>query len=132
MIRTPALTLGDRAFVNAGVAIHNTRRVTLGPGVAIGPSVLITTTHHELGPPARRAGRWVGRPVEIGAGTWVGARATILSGVSIGEGCVIGAGAVVTRDCAPHGLYVGVPARRKADLPTAKPATSGSRSMTAR
>ena len=32
------------------------------------------------------------------------------------EACVIAAGAVVTRDCAPHGLYRGIPARRVRDL----------------
>jgi acetyltransferase-like isoleucine patch superfamily enzyme len=31
---------------------------------------------------------------------------------------VVASGAVVTKDCLPHGLYGGVPARRLRDLPT--------------
>jgi acetyltransferase-like isoleucine patch superfamily enzyme len=41
----------------------------------------------------------------------------VLSGVTIGPGCVIGAGAVVTNECDANGLYVGVRAVRKKDLP---------------
>jgi len=40
----------------------------------------------------------------------------ILGGVTVGEGCLVAAGAVVTADCAPHGLYGGAPARRLREL----------------
>jgi acetyltransferase-like isoleucine patch superfamily enzyme len=32
--------------------------------------------------------------------------------VKVGDGCVIGAGAIVTKDCDPYGVYVGVPAKK--------------------
>jgi maltose O-acetyltransferase len=54
--------------------------------------------------------------VSVGNGSWLGTGVTVLPGVTIGEGCVIAAGAVVTADCAPDGLYAGVPARRIRDL----------------
>jgi maltose O-acetyltransferase len=43
---------------------------------------------------------------------WIGTRAMIMPGVTIGEGTVIGAGALVTKDCDPGAVYIGVPARR--------------------
>ena len=49
-------------------------------------------------------------------GCWICAGCTILPGVTIGEGCVIAAGSVVNKDCAPDGLYAGVPAKRIKDL----------------
>ena len=49
-------------------------------------------------------------------GVWIGARSVVLPGVRVGEGCVIAAGAVVAADCAPFGMYGGVPARRLRDL----------------
>jgi maltose O-acetyltransferase len=115
-LMTGDLRVGPGVFVNRGVTIHNTARVTLEADVALGPGVLVTTTHHRFDDPASRAGTPDPRPVLVGRGTWVGARAVVLPGVTIGEGCVVAAGAVVTRDCAPHGLYAGVPARRVRDL----------------
>jgi maltose O-acetyltransferase len=56
-------------------------------------------------------------PIAVEEGAWIGGGVIVLGGVRIGRGCVIGAGAVVTRDCEPNGLYVGVPARRQRDLP---------------
>ena len=112
----PALTLGPGVFINRHVSISNTAQVTLEENVALGPGVLITTTHHHMGTPGRRQGPVEPRPVHLGRGTWVGARAVILPGVTIGPGCVIAAGAVVARDCAANGLYAGVPARRVRDL----------------
>jgi acetyltransferase-like isoleucine patch superfamily enzyme len=41
----------------------------------------------------------------------IGANTVILPGLVIGEGAAIGAGSVVTRDCEPWTIYVGLPAR---------------------
>jgi serine acetyltransferase len=32
--------------------------------------------------------------------------------VTIGDGCVIGSRAVVTKNCEPYGVYVGIPAKQ--------------------
>ncbi|HEX3960838.1 MAG TPA: DapH/DapD/GlmU-related protein [Trebonia sp.] len=95
-------------------------RITRGSrsaGAWIGTRCTILTQTHEIGDAGRRAAGSVDKPVAIGAGCWLGTGVTVLPGVSIGPGCVIAAGAVVTRDCEPDGLYAGVPAVRKRDLP---------------
>ncbi len=117
-LMTPDVVIDSGVFINRDVSIANTATVVLEEKVALGPGVLITTTHHEMGDPACRAGAPTPRPIRVGRGTWVGARSVILPGVTIGAGCVIAAGAVVARDCAPNGLYAGVPARRIRDLGT--------------
>lgn len=114
---TPQLWLGSGVFLNRGVVINNTAPVTLGDHVAVGPGVLITTSHHHTYIPQHRQGPSEPRPVHVGAGSWLGARAVLLPGVTVGTGCVIAAGAVVTRDCEPNGVYAGVPARRIRELP---------------
>lgn len=51
--------------------------------------------------------------VHIGARTWVGIGACVSNNLSICADCMIGAGAVVVKDIAQPGTYVGVPAKRK-------------------
>ncbi|NQS97033.1 MAG: hypothetical protein HQ591_01120 [candidate division Zixibacteria bacterium] len=41
----------------------------------------------------------------------IGSRSLLLAGITIGEGAVIAAGAVVSKDCEPDGVYIGVPAK---------------------
>jgi maltose O-acetyltransferase len=114
--------IGHAAFINRGCLIDALwSPIVIGERVYIGQQVRILTASHKIGPGSQRAGASVQEPVTISAGTWIGAGATILPGVTIGEGCVIAAGAVVTRDCAPHGLYGGLPARRIRDLPAGEP-----------
>jgi maltose O-acetyltransferase len=111
----PPIAIGDNCFVN--------RRCTFEAGVEIeadvdiGPDVSLLTSTHEPGTRERRAGRGILSPVRVGRGTWIGAATTVLPGVTIGEGCVIAAGSIVSADCEPHGLYAGVPATRRRDLP---------------
>ncbi len=50
--------------------------------------------------------------VEIGNNVFIGMNAVITCGVKIGDNVVIGAGSVVTKDCAPNGVYAGVPAKQ--------------------
>jgi maltose O-acetyltransferase len=109
--------VGARTTINDGCHIEGSAPVDIGEKVALAAYVLILTSAHEFGGPARRAGRWITKPVSIEAGSWIGARVVILPGVTVGAGCIIASGAVVTDDCAPHGLYAGVPARRVRDLP---------------
>ncbi|WP_413452259.1 acyltransferase [Georgenia phoenicis] len=111
------LTIGRGTSVNYRVRFNTAGSITIGARCDIAMDVLFVTQSHELGPAGRRAGRTTARPIVVGDGVWIGARALVLPGVTIGDGCVIAAGAVVSADCAPHGLYAGVPARRVRDLP---------------
>lgn len=108
----------DGVFVNSGVVFDARSHIDLGPNVAVGPRAQFITSSHPVGAPTHRAGN--GRcqfgPITVGEGCWIGAGAIVLGGVRIGSGCIVGAGAVVLESCDANGLYVGVPARRKADL----------------
>ncbi|HTW10061.1 MAG TPA: DapH/DapD/GlmU-related protein [Acidimicrobiales bacterium] len=110
------IAIGESSYLNVGVFLDNSAHISIGCRTMIGPQVMVLTSTHEPGPRLQRAARVTARPVRVGDGCWVGARAMVLPGVTIGDGCVIGAGSVVTRDCAPDGLYVGAPARRQCDL----------------
>ena len=112
------VAIGARSFVNSRCYFDATARIEVGEDCALGIEVLLCTGTHQVGDARARAGADVHGPITIGDGVWVGARVTVLPGITIGDGCVIGAGALVTRDCAPHGLYVGAPARRVRELPT--------------
>lgn len=110
------IEIGKNTFINTGCFIENNALIKIGENCDIAMEVLIGSDTHEDGTAEKRAGKVKSLPIVIGNGCWIGARSTILAGVSIGEGCVIAAGSVVTKDCEPHGLYAGVPAKRKKDL----------------
>ena len=110
------IIIGDGTFINRRVRFLAADRITLGSRCDIAMDVSFITTTHLVGSEGRRAGRLQTAPIFVGAGCWIGANVVVLPGVQIGPGCVIAAGAVVTRDCAPNGLYVGVPAMRIRNL----------------
>ena len=94
--------------------------IAIGRSCDLGMEVMFCSSSHRAGPRSKRAGEYFHAPIVVGDGTWIGSRALILPGVTIGEGCIVAAGAVVTEDCAPDGLYAGVPARRVRDLEPAR------------
>jgi len=49
--------------------------------------------------------------VRIGKHVIIGTGCSILPGVNIGEGCAIGAMSLVKKDCAPWGIYAGIPCK---------------------
>jgi maltose O-acetyltransferase len=110
--------IGEDTFVNYRCFFDGSAPIRIGKKCGIGMEVLFCTSTHFLGPKTERAGRVHPQPITVGDGCWIGARAVVLPGVTIGDGCVIAAGAVVSKDCAPNGMYVGVPARRIKELPT--------------
>lgn len=113
----PHVVIGDGTWIHHGVFIDAEHAIVrIGESVGIGPEAMLLTSSHDVGPPSRRGGPTRYLPVTVEDGCWIGARAIILPGVRVGAGCVIAAGAVVVADCAPNGLYGGVPARRIREL----------------
>lgn len=105
------VSIGRGTFMNFGVWIEASEKVTIGRNVGIGHQVTICTSTHEMGPAERRAGTAYAKPVTIGDGAWIGARATILPGVTVGAGAIVAAGAVVACDVPPNTMVGGVPAK---------------------
>jgi acetyltransferase-like isoleucine patch superfamily enzyme len=112
------VAIGAQSWINRGCHFDSHAQITIGRNVDVGMEVMFCTSSHRPGPATKRAGEYVGAPIVVGDGTWIGTRAAILPGVTVPEGCVIAAGSVVVRDCAPHGFYAGVPAKRIRDLPS--------------
>jgi maltose O-acetyltransferase len=113
------LSIGERTYINAQLLVEGSGTVRIGANVRIAPRVsLLTGTHSITDDPLSRASAQVSfLPVTIEDGCWICANVTIQPGVTVRSGCVVASGAVVTRDTEPNGLYVGVPALRKSDLP---------------
>lgn len=107
------LTIGEGAYINTACMLSTHAPITIGRRAYLAMGVTVSTSTHEIGPAAARAGKLVTAPVTIGDGCWIGANVTILPGVTIGAGTIIASGAVVTADCAPNSLYAGVPAVHK-------------------
>jgi maltose O-acetyltransferase len=112
-----SIFIGEGTFINYRCFFDGSAPIHIGRKCGIGMEVMFCTSTHAIGPAAERAGRVCPRPITIGDGCWIGTRAVILPGVTVGDGCVVAAGAVVAKDCAPNGMYAGVPARRIKDLP---------------
>jgi acetyltransferase-like isoleucine patch superfamily enzyme len=110
------VAIGAATWVNHGCYFDARGPIEIGARCDLGMQVMLCTSSHAPGDRSRRAGSYRTAPVRVGDGCWLGTRAVVLPGVTIGEGCVVAAGAVVTRDCAPHGFYAGVPARRVREL----------------
>lgn len=111
----------ERAAASEGTLVFAGVRVTANVSIGSFCSINVNATlsHDvELGnfvsisPGANIAGN-----VRVGEGALVGVGAAVNQGddsrkLEIGAWTVVGSGAVVTRDCAPNSIYVGVPARK--------------------
>jgi maltose O-acetyltransferase len=111
------VSIGRDCYIGFQCAFTASAPIRIGDNVWVAHRVNVCTVTHPIADRTRRAGPQHSLPVAIGSGSWLGTGVTVLPGVTIGEGCVVAAGAVVTDDCAPDGLYAGVPARRVRDLP---------------
>lgn len=113
--------IGQSTWISERCYFDSHAPIEIGARVAVGMEAMFCTSSHAPGSADKRAGPYVGHPINIGDGSWIGARAMVLPGCTVGEGCVIAAGAVVSEDCDPHGLFAGVPARRMRDLEPGEP-----------
>lgn len=106
------VSLGQGCSINAECWFEGRGRIVIGRNCMFGSQVMILTSNHEIAPDGEVRREATYGDVHIGDRCWLGTRAMVMPGVTIGEGTVIGAGALVTKDCDPGALYVGVPAKR--------------------
>jgi acetyltransferase-like isoleucine patch superfamily enzyme len=107
-LKGATIEIGDGSFLNEGVNICASIKVTIGDYAKIGNNVcIIDTDFHPVAPttPVRK------QAVAIGKNVWIGANCIILAGVTIGDHSVIAAGSVVTGALPSKCVAAGVPAR---------------------
>ncbi len=98
--------IGDRVTIKNGVSIWD--GVVIEDDVFIGPNAVFT---NDVYPRSKaRLDDYAATRIERGA--TVGANASVVAGHTIGRYAFIGAGAVVTKDVAPHTLWLGNPAKQ--------------------
>lgn len=88
----PCARIGNHCIINTGAVVEH-------------DNVIEDYTHISVG--AKLAGS-----VHIGKRTWVGVAAAVNNGIRVCDDCMIGSGAVVVKDIAEPGTYIGVPARK--------------------
>ena len=112
----PSAVIGKNVIIGEGTVIA--AGAVINPCAKIGKGVILNTCssidhdcivrdYSHISVDAHLAGK-----VEIGACTWIGIGAVVRDKVSVCENCLIGAGAVVVKDIAESGVYVGVPAKK--------------------
>ncbi len=108
------IELGGGTFLNRGVMVSATDRITIGEHCMFANGCLITDANHrfdDLELPIPWQGFTSKGPVTIGDNVWAGANVVITSGVTIGRRTVIGANSVVTSDLPDFAICAGAPAK---------------------
>jgi maltose O-acetyltransferase len=109
LLEGACLRIGDESWLNDGVWVGCSERITIGARALIGPGVrLFDNEYHDLYDRQRLP---AARPITLEDDVWIAAGAVILPGVTIGRGAVVGANAVVHGAVAPFTVVAGNPAR---------------------
>ncbi len=112
----PAAVIGDEVeiglgtMIMAGAVVNCCTKIGRGCIINTGATVdhdNLLKDYVHISPGAHLAGA-----VQVGKGSWLGIGSTVSNNVTIAAHCRIGAGAVVVKDIAESGTYIGVPARR--------------------
>ena len=114
--------IGKKTFFNTFSRVYAMEQVQIGTRCMLGSNVSIYDHDHDISKGVLNSTRtFVINPVCLEDYVWCGTNAVITRGCTIGSNCVVGAGAVANGSLEPNGVYAGVPAVRKRDIPTANP-----------
>ncbi len=111
------MEVGDDVVVHRHVLLDDRGGIVLGNRVSIADYANIYSHTHALDEQENVDDL----PTRLDTGVRITYHATVLAGVHIKEQAMVGTGAVVTKDCDPWLLYVGVPARPVRVKPNAPP-----------
>ena len=111
-IRAPwNIQIGKGTVVGDGASLDGRNGLVIGENVNISTDVYIYTEQHDINDPNFESLN-SGGPVIIYDRAWLSSRTTVLPKVKIGEGAVLASGALASKNLAPYGIYVGVPAKK--------------------
>jgi len=114
-ITTGACYIGVNVNIRTGAIISVS--TIIEDDCFIGPGVITNHTKHvDHARPAVKSNKLL---TYISYGSIIGSQASLLAGIHIGPQSIVGGGTVVTKSIEGHGVYVGSPCRRVADLPEA-------------
>jgi acetyltransferase-like isoleucine patch superfamily enzyme len=112
------LQIDEHVFINFGLTVIGTGKVTIEKNSLIGPNTTLITASHHMAPEQRLMDRSaITKDIHIGENVWIGANVTICSGVSIGKNSTVGAGSIVVRDIPSSVFATGSPCKAKRNLP---------------
>ena len=104
----PNLHMGPFACLGPRVNCYNMAPIRLGEKAIVSQGVHLCAGTHDIDDPNHQL---ITKPIDIDNGAWIAAEAFIGPGVTIGKNAVIGARAVITKDAASCGVYIGNPAK---------------------
>lgn len=113
VITATGVTFAEGAIVGAGVVIAYDTDVEAHTTINLGATVghdCVVGRYSTIAPGVNITGN-----VRIGEGCEIQTNATIVPGVTLGDGVRVGPGAVLLKDAAAGGFYMGNPARRMPD-----------------
>lgn len=103
-------SIGSRVSIQTGVYVCTYS--TVEDSVFLGPCCVFTNDKYV----AQKPFNLVGPTVKKGAS--IGANALLFPGITVGEGAVVGSQAMVNSDIPPRTIFVGIPAKKTADVPS--------------
>lgn len=105
--------VGQGSYLNRGLLVLDTCKVTIGAKVLLGPNVSLYTACHPIDAAVRNRADApeFGKEIHIEDECWIGGNVVICPGVRIGRCSTVGAGSVVTKDVPPYVVVGGNPAR---------------------
>jgi maltose O-acetyltransferase len=107
-----SVRIGNGTFIgHESVITGGSAKIIIGSNCDISDRVSIFCGTHEFGNRTRRAGKDIGKDIEIGDGVWIGYGVLVLPGISIGNGAIIAAGSIVNKNVEENTLVGGNPIR---------------------
>ena len=104
-----------KSIIGLGSILDGRNGIEIKNNVCTATECYIWTEQHDINDPMFGTSKKENKKVIIDDHAWITSRTTILPGVHVGEGAVVAAGAVVTKDCEPFSVYVGIPAKKIAE-----------------